>query len=55
MALFALSDFHLSLATDKPMDVFGDRWKEHHIKIMENWNSQIGNEDTVLVAGDISW
>lgn len=55
MSLFALSDFHLSLGTDKPMDIFGDMWKEHHLKIKSNWNSKIENTDTVLVAGDISW
>lgn len=55
MSLFALSDFHLSLNTNKPMDVFGSMWNNHHIKIFENWNSQISNEDTVLISGDISW
>lgn len=55
MSLFALSDLHLSLSSDKPMDVFGDMWKEHHIKIKENWNAKICEKDTVLVAGDISW
>ena len=55
MALFGISDLHLSLGTDKPMDVFGERWREHHLKIMENWNSKIDDRDTVLIAGDISW
>lgn len=55
MALFGISDLHLSLDCDKPMDVFGDIWENHHIKIMENWNSKIKKEDTVLIAGDISW
>ncbi|TDT60909.1 metallophosphoesterase [Fonticella tunisiensis] len=55
MALFAISDLHFSLGTNKPMDVFGDRWKEHHIRIMGNWNNKISEEDVVLIAGDISW
>lgn len=55
MALYALSDLHLSLGSNKPMDIFGERWKDHHIKIKENWNSKVNAEDTVLVAGDISW
>lgn len=55
MALFAISDLHLSLNSNKPMDVFGDLWKDHHIKVMENWNSKISMEDTVIIAGDISW
>lgn len=55
MALYALSDLHLSLSTDKPMDVFGDLWKDHHIKVMDNWNKKISYNDTVLVSGDTSW
>lgn len=55
MALFALSDLHLSLDTDKPMDIFGEMWRDHHIKIIQSWNSQISMSDTVLVSGDLSW
>lgn len=55
MSLFAISDLHLSLAKNKPMDVFGDNWKDHHIKIKENWLKIISDEDTILIPGDISW
>ena len=55
MALYAIADLHLSLYKDKPMDIFGKKWKNHHLKIQENWNNMISPEDTVLVAGDISW
>jgi hypothetical protein len=55
MALYALSDLHLSHANDKPMDIFGENWKNHTQKIFENWNSTVSENDTVLVAGDISW
>ena len=55
MALYAISDLHLALSGDKPMDVFGQQWFKHDEKIKENWLSKISNEDTVLVAGDISW
>src|SRR5919106_61917 len=37
--LWTISDLHLSSVHPKPMDIFGDRWKDH----------------TVLIAGDISW
>jgi uncharacterized protein len=55
LALYGISDLHLSLDSDKPMNVFGNIWENHHLKVMENWNSKINEEDTVLIAGDISW
>lgn len=55
MALYAISDLHLSLNTDKPMDIFGENWTAHDQKIKENWLKKIKDEDTVLIAGDISW
>lgn len=55
MALYALSDLHLSLTADKPMDIFGENWREHDEKIKKNWFYNIKEEDTILVAGDISW
>ncbi|MDW8800688.1 metallophosphoesterase [Clostridium sp. A1-XYC3] len=55
MALFAISDLHLDLTGDKPMDIFGDKWLNHDEKIKNNWFNKITDEDTVLIAGDISW
>jgi hypothetical protein len=55
MALYALSDTHLSFAKDKPMDIFDEIWKNHPQKIKENWLQTITDEDTVLLPGDISW
>ncbi len=55
MALFAISDFHLALSGDKPMDIFGQHWHMHHEKIKINWLNLINKDDTVLIAGDISW
>lgn len=55
MALYAIADLHLSLNTDKPMDIFGDNWANHDEKIKNNWLDMIKEEDTVLIAGDISW
>lgn len=55
MALYAISDLHLALSGDKPMDIFGDNWYKHHEKIKKNWLDIITKEDTVLIAGDISW
>lgn len=55
MALYAISDLHLDLNGDKPMDVFGEKWFKHDKKIRDNWIKKITNEDTVLISGDISW
>ena len=57
MSIFAIGDLHLSFApdSDKPMDIFGSRWKNHPERIKENWCSNVTEQDTVVVAGDISW
>ena len=57
MSIYAIADLHLSLApgTEKPMDIFGDRLFNHTERIKENWCRTIKDEDTVVVAGDISW
>ncbi|MEQ8154587.1 MAG: metallophosphoesterase [Clostridiaceae bacterium] len=55
MALYAISDLHLSFTADKPMGIFGEKWEGHEEKIKENWIRNINPEDTVLIAGDISW
>ncbi|APM40950.1 metallophosphoesterase [Clostridium kluyveri] len=55
MALFAISDLHLDITGNKPMGVFGYNWIEHDNKIKKNWIDNITGEDTILVAGDISW
>lgn len=55
MALYILGDPHLSFSVNKPMDIFGERWKNHAEKIKENWLSLIKSEDTVILAGDLSW
>ena len=55
MSIFAISDLHLALGMDKPMDIFGDHWDNHADKIARNWNNRVTKEDTVLIPGDISW
>ncbi len=54
MALFAIADLHLSLGEDKPMDVF-EGWKGYVPRLEKNWRAAVKPEDTVVVAGDISW
>ncbi len=55
MRLFAIADLHLSLSTDKPMDIFGARWENHHEKLAKNWCGLVKKEDVVLIPGDVSW
>lgn len=55
MAIFAISDLHLSLSTDKPMEVFGSQWENYTFRMRENWNQVVQPEDLVLIPGDISW
>jgi len=37
------------------MDIFGDRWKNHPLRVAAAWRERVRAEDTVLIAGDISW
>ncbi len=55
MAIFAISDMHLSLNGDKPMEVFGSRWDNYVQKMEYNWNRIVRDEDLVIIPGDISW
>lgn len=54
MSLFAIADTHLSLGTDKPMDSFPG-WNDYVTRLETNWNKVVNTEDTVVIAGDISW
>jgi hypothetical protein len=55
MAVFAISDLHLSKAIDKPMDIFGGGWENYMDKIENNWKEAVSDGDWVLIPGDISW
>lgn len=53
MAIYAISDLHLSFNTDKPMNIFG--WENYENKIKDDWNKKVANNDLVLLPGDFSW
>ncbi len=55
MTVYAISDLHLSLASPKPMDIFGPVWTDHADKIRRNWDRLVRDEDVVLLPGDLSW
>ena len=54
MSIYAIADLHLSLGSDKPMDVFSG-WKDYVPRLEANWNRLIQPEDTIVLPGDISW
>ena len=54
MGLFVIGDPHLSLGTDKPMDIFSG-WSNYVDRLQKHWRALVSEEDTVVVAGDISW
>lgn len=54
MALYAIGDTHLSLGSDKPMDVFGGGWEGYVDKLREGF-APVDDTDTVVLCGDLSW
>ena len=54
MALYTIGDLHLSFAKDKPMDVFGERWRNHAEKLRENF-AKLNDDDLTVLCGDLSW
>lgn len=54
MSIFALGDTHLSFSSDKPMNVFYG-WQDYEKRLKKNWKKLVTDNDTVVVAGDISW
>ncbi len=55
MSIYAISDLHLAFNKNKPMEIFGDNWKEHDKKIKLDWESKVKEDDLVLLPGDFSW
>ncbi len=55
MSVFTIADLHLSSTTNKPMDIFGPRWERHTERLLENWQGLVKPDDTVIIAGDVSW
>ena len=55
MKVWAIGDLHLSGANPKPMEKFGEQWKNHDEKISAAWRDMVATDDLVVVAGDTSW
>ena len=54
MALYAIGDTHLSLGSDKSMEVFGGGW-ENYVEKLRDGFAQVNDTDTVVLCGDLSW
>lgn len=54
MSLFVIGDLHLSLGTNKKMDVFRG-WENYTERIVLNWKNTVTDSDSVILLGDISW
>ncbi len=58
MSLYAIADLHLAMnpdIEDKSMDRFGGPWVNHASRLRDVWMRLIGEDDTVLIPGDICW
>lgn len=54
MSLYVLGDLHLCLGANKPMDIFGGAWNGYMDKLRSGL-SCLGEEDTLVIPGDLSW
>jgi len=54
MALYTIGDTHLSLTSNKSMEVFGGSWDGYMEKLVKGFE-QVEEEDTVVLCGDLSW
>ena len=55
MSVYIIGDTHLSGGADKPMDVFGGAWENYTEKLFTLWRGTVSPDDTVVIAGDVSW
>ena len=49
MSVYAISDLHLAFNKNKPMEIFGDEWKDHHKKIELDWRAKVKDDDLILL------
>ena len=54
MAVYAISDLHLSSSVNKPMDVFGPMW-ENYVERLKLGFGVLTENDITVIPGDISW
>lgn len=54
MKVFTMGDLHLPFGRAKPMDIFGG-WERYTERIEANWNAVVGEDDCVVIPGDLCW
>ncbi len=54
MALYTIGDLHLSLGSDKTMEVFGDAWQGYVERIAAGF-ADLNDDDVTVLCGDLSW
>ncbi len=55
MSLYTIADLHLCFSDPaKTMNIFAG-WENYQERIEENWRNTVSDEDTVVIAGDVSW
>ena len=55
MSLYTIADLHLCFSDpSKTMSIFNG-WQDYQERIEENWRKMVKPDDTVVLAGDISW
>jgi predicted phosphohydrolase len=54
MALYTIGDLHLSLTTNKPMDIFGRGWENHTERLRAAF-ATLHDDDVTVLCGDLSW
>ena len=54
MSLYTISDLHLSLDSEKSMEIFPG-WEDYVDLLKKKWREKITENDSVVICGDISW
>jgi predicted phosphohydrolase len=54
MNVWAISDLHLSFARPFRRERYGARWRDHAVRIEQNWRDAVAANDVVLLPGDLS-
>jgi uncharacterized protein len=54
MNVWAISDLHLSFARPFRRERYATRWRDHAVRIEENWRDAVAANDVVLLPGDLS-